>query len=170
MEKGLGGGEISSRCFDILSPKFHTQSAIRKGVLRIIERKGTFSKRSSLIFCGDLSPITKQLQPTEKPFVGLFFKFLSHLKNLGTFSPDFFFLIRHSEKSKKKKLVKKKITRIIIYEAPNVFKVFTVMLTSTESQYNNSPEEEGCIIHFFIGKETKPTEAKPFDQSWLMCF
>lgn len=42
----------------------------------------------------------------------------------------------------------------------NVFKVFTIMLTSTESQYNNSPEEEGYIIHFFIGKETKLTEAK----------
>lgn len=38
------------------------------------------------------------------------------------------------------------------------------MLTSTKSQYNNSSEDEGCIIHCFIDKETKLKEAKQCDQ------
>lgn len=50
------------------------------------------------------------------------------------------------------------------------FKVFTIMLTSTKSQCNNSSEDEGCIIHCFIDKETKLKEAKQFDQCWLMSF
>ena len=50
------------------------------------------------------------------------------------------------------------------------FKVFTIMLTSTKFQYNDSSEDEGCIIHCFIDKKTKLEEAKQFDQGWLMCY
>ena len=45
--RGLGGG-VSSRCFDVLSPKFHTQSAFRKAVLRIIERKEACLKQGAI--------------------------------------------------------------------------------------------------------------------------
>lgn len=38
VEKGQGV-EISSRCYDILSPKFYPQSTFRKGDLKSIERK-----------------------------------------------------------------------------------------------------------------------------------
>lgn len=49
-------------------------------------------------------------------------------------------------------------------------KVVTIMLTSTKSQYNDSSEDEGCIIRCFIDKETKLKEEQQFDQGWLTCY
>ena len=87
--RGLGGG-VSSRCFDILSPKFHTQSAFRKAVLRIKERKEACLKQ------GDISHLLWWIDTYHKitsihgkTFVrAVFFNFLLTWRMMA-FSPDF---------------------------------------------------------------------------------